>query len=380
MRKTSNIQRWSGYGISWSNKFISKYDNYVDNPAKHFAEVELNGKWGFIDKTGKEVIPCKYDQIHISFSTGYACVVLNGKGGFINSVGEEVIPCIYDGIGTIRDNEAVELLLDGKWQLVDFAGNVLAAKKNNDKSDSIDTTEEEIVPSKYDSIIPCYNEFAGLSRVELNNKWGLIDSQTGKEIVSLLYNKIEVWGDYALVESENEYGFIDKTGKMLMPLRPINYNNIQRDAYGEGVIAMKVGYKWGFIDNAGNEITPFKYDAVPYYFCSGFAPVRISHKWGFIDRSGKEVIPVKYEEIDYFFRDCLAKVKLNRKWGFIDETGTEVIPPQYKEVHDFHQGLAAVKLNGKWGFIDKTDKMVIPPKYNTAYHFFDVEGLNWSIN
>jgi hypothetical protein len=25
------------------------------------AKVKLNGKWGFIDKTGKEIVPPKYD-------------------------------------------------------------------------------------------------------------------------------------------------------------------------------------------------------------------------------------------------------------------------------------------------------------------------------
>src|SRR5206468_8469070 len=40
-------------------------------------------KYGFIDKTGKEVIPRKYDDAR-SFSEGLAAVKLNGEWGFID--------------------------------------------------------------------------------------------------------------------------------------------------------------------------------------------------------------------------------------------------------------------------------------------------------
>jgi hypothetical protein len=37
------------------------------------AAVEFNNKWGFIDKTGKELIPFKYDDC-LNFSEGLAGV------------------------------------------------------------------------------------------------------------------------------------------------------------------------------------------------------------------------------------------------------------------------------------------------------------------
>ena len=40
---------------------FTQYDRIWDFEAG-FAEVELNGKKGFIDREGKEVIPCKYDK------------------------------------------------------------------------------------------------------------------------------------------------------------------------------------------------------------------------------------------------------------------------------------------------------------------------------
>ena len=56
------------------------------------AMVRLDKKYGFIDKTGKEVIPIKYDYAHF-FSKGLALVKLEGKWFYINPKGECVIDC-----------------------------------------------------------------------------------------------------------------------------------------------------------------------------------------------------------------------------------------------------------------------------------------------
>ena len=61
------------------------------------ARVELDGKWGFIDKSGKEVIPCVYDYAW-GFSDGLAVVELNGKWGFIDKAGKQLVPCVYDNV------------------------------------------------------------------------------------------------------------------------------------------------------------------------------------------------------------------------------------------------------------------------------------------
>ena len=64
--------------------------------------VELDYKWGVIDKSGKEVIPCKYDFIY-DFCEGLAKVRLDGKYGYIDKSGKEVIPCKYDGAKFVSD-------------------------------------------------------------------------------------------------------------------------------------------------------------------------------------------------------------------------------------------------------------------------------------
>jgi hypothetical protein len=53
------------------------------------ARVELNGKWGFIDKTGKEVISLKYDVANYFFE-GLALVKLNDRKFYIDKNGNEI--------------------------------------------------------------------------------------------------------------------------------------------------------------------------------------------------------------------------------------------------------------------------------------------------
>ena len=67
---------------------ISCKYNWADSFSEGRARVELNGKYGFIDKTGTKIIPCKYDSAD-SFRNGRAKVELNGKRGYVNKSGVE---------------------------------------------------------------------------------------------------------------------------------------------------------------------------------------------------------------------------------------------------------------------------------------------------
>ena len=81
---------------------------------------------GVIDKSGKEVIPCKYAAIGY-FYEGLAEVELDGKYGFIDKSGKEVIPCKYDKIrysepGYFSEGLAEVRLDDSHWAWIDKKG------------------------------------------------------------------------------------------------------------------------------------------------------------------------------------------------------------------------------------------------------------------
>lgn len=63
------------------------YD-YALSVSSDLMVVTLDGKWGFVDKTGNEVIKAKYDNVG-SFCGGVAKITLNGKLGEIDARGNE---------------------------------------------------------------------------------------------------------------------------------------------------------------------------------------------------------------------------------------------------------------------------------------------------
>ena len=102
------------------------YD-YIDCLSEGLARVEKgeypNKKFGFIDKTGKVVIPPIYD-LAWHFSEGLAGVEKNGKRGFVDKTGKVVIPLIYDGAGSFNDGEA-EVRVDDERFYIDKEGRFL---------------------------------------------------------------------------------------------------------------------------------------------------------------------------------------------------------------------------------------------------------------
>ncbi|MGN0205839.1 MAG: WG repeat-containing protein [Muribaculaceae bacterium] len=121
--------------------------------------------------------------------------------------------------------------------------------------------------------------------------------------------------------------------------------------FHEGLAAVELNGKWGYIDKSGKEVIPFKYDDA-WSFCEGLAVIKLNGKYGFIDKTGNEVTPAKYY-CAWDFSEGLAKVSLNGKRGYIDKAGKEVIPIKFDIVEPFYDGKARVELNGKWGYIDK---------------------------
>lgn len=318
-----------------------------------FAKVVCNKKYGFVDKNGKEIIPCKYQGIshrwigNVSyFSEELVVVRLDGKVGVIDKTGKEITPFKYDKAWAFSDGFAVVEL--------------------NDKFGVIDKNGNEVVPLKYHNIALDLSD--GLRGVEnMNWKWGFID-KTGKEVIPCKYDG---WRDFsdglAVVGLNGKYGFIDKIGREVIPLK----YDYAGSFYG-GYATIELNGKWGLIDKTGQEIILPKYD--DWEKCDDLIAVALNEKYGIIDKNGKEVIPFKYDNIsmgeggegEYRCLKGLIKVELNGKWGVIDKSGKEIIPTKYDElwVYDDDDNLISVFLNGKSGLMDKNGEEIIPCKYD----------------
>jgi len=87
---------------------------------------DYNDKYGFIDQTGKLVIPCQWKDA-FSFSEGLAAVKdTNDKWGFIDKTGKLVIPCQWEVVLEGFHQGLVEVVdADGKRHYIDKTGKIV---------------------------------------------------------------------------------------------------------------------------------------------------------------------------------------------------------------------------------------------------------------
>lgn len=256
---------------------------------------------GFIDKTGKVVIPAKYDTSWF-FTNGFARVYKNNNCGFIDKTGKEITAIQYTNAA-------------------DFSDGLAGVIKNN-KVGFIDQTGKEVIPCTYDNTKSFYN---GLAAVEKSGKWGFID-KTGEEVIPFQYDDATSFFEgLAGVKKGGKWGFIDKTGEAVIDFQ---YDDAGTFAYG--LATVKQGGKWGFIDQTGKLVIPCQYD-VAGYFSDGLAMVAQNGKFGYIDTTGKTIVPFKYTNATPFSQGFAAVYAYlggdDGSWGFIDKTGKEVVEP-----------------------------------------------------
>lgn len=220
----------------------------------------------------------------------------------------------------------------------------------------------------------------GLARVTINNQTGYVD-RAGKLVIGPVpYDGRDFRNGLAMVESQQrctyaetkqKYGFIDRKGTLVIPVtltRPCNYGGEQFYFTEEGLALTNIGNRWGFIDRTGKLLMRFD---EARQFSEGLAAAKVNGKFGYINARGEFVITPAFDQA-VPFSDGLAAVRAKELWGFIDKRGEFVVTPTYKQVESFSEGVAAVLVNEKsleWATIDQTGKIVIPARPNDRTHF-----------
>jgi len=326
--------KW-GYAEYGTKKLVipTIYD-YAKPFAYDIGMVKIFDKWGFIDKTGKQLAPVKYDYITGFSHQTYCYFKMNSKYGYINTKGYEIVPAIYTSTSSYTSGYIKMFMGDSAFYF-DTLGNSI--------------TEQ--------SVLDKLNKKGEYTLVKVGEMYNLKD-QSGKIITKRPYSTIyDFIGPYARVELNDKYGMIDKKGNEVIPLQ---YGAIY--SFVGGVAMFRLNGKYGLMDTLGKIVVQPIYDDLSGLNKNIYS-AELNDQICIIDFTGKEIIPFgKYTYVDGFF-EGLAKVAANLKYGYIDTLGNEVIPLQYEDAWSFRKGFAEVKINGKNGLIDKTGKIVIEPKY-----------------
>lgn len=147
----------------------------------------------------------------------------------------------------------------------------------------------------------------------------------------------------------------------------------------DGMASVERDGKWGFINDAGQEVIPCIYNEV-WRFSHGIARVQFNGRWGFINMEGKAVIPCIFDDTGFMDEVGVATVELNGKYGYYSKDGQEVVPCIYDSASDFCEGFALVMKNDLFGYIDPTGKEAIPCKYSCACDFCQSYARVWNDN
>lgn len=302
---------------------ISPADSPIDSLA--LFPIEVNSRWGYMDRSGKTVIEPRFDWAD-DFSEGLAAVKVGELWGFIDTNGKLVIEARYSSVYQFSEGLArVQIGGYGKpWGFIDHTGVMVIEPR---LADTIGGGELE-------------NSFHdGLARIEVNSL----------------------------------HGFIDKKGNTSIAPR-------FRYAYpfSEGLAAASEGLdkKWGYIDKYGNWAIPPKFDQASVFF-DGLAPVELNGACGYVDRTGALKISPRFKmnrdddcAVSWgSFEDGLSRWKDRDKYGYINKAGEFVIKPQFHLTFNFSEGLAFVEINGKYGFVDTSGRMAIAPQFYSAKDF-----------
>ncbi len=167
---------------------------FTNKPAGRFSEglaafASAQGKYGYIDHTGREVIPYQYDAAG-PFCGGLARVQANKKWVFIDKTGKQAFDGQFD-------------------QAHDFSEN-LAAVRVGARWGCIDSTGKVVIEPQFEFIAPFSD---GLARVVVGGKVGFID-KVGKIAIEPKYDIGWSFSDgLARVEVGGKQGYIDRSGR-----------------------------------------------------------------------------------------------------------------------------------------------------------------------
>ena len=94
----------------------------------------------------------------------------------------------------------------------------------------------------------------GLAAVNINSEWAYID-ESGKVVISDLHVRTAgrfVEGRAYVEDFEGRYGFIDRTGRAVVPLIYEVANNRDIYEFAEGRVPVMADGKWGYLDTQGD--------------------------------------------------------------------------------------------------------------------------------
>lgn len=305
--------------------------------------VTKKDKYGLYNtKTRKYIIQPKYDKAEF-YGKELSVVKMGNTYGFVNKAGEELTEIKYDT--TINFSTSLVLAKEAKKYLL--------IPKENLLSENLGFASGELALKRsYDRVITSFID--NYAVVEINGKFGYIDEE-GEEVIPLKYDAATLFDEtVAAVSYEGQWGAIDRKDNIV-----IQFQYQAMSSFQEGcAIAQNTESKWGIIDRKNATLIDFQYQFLTPMNEEGVAIAKSNDKYGLIDQMGEVVVPFEYdfqEEYAGLLQICEGYVWLKKgeKWGTVDHSGETIIPFQYDILNSTDGEEARVWLGDKMQIVDK---------------------------
>ncbi|MBX2904484.1 MAG: WG repeat-containing protein [Taibaiella sp.] len=346
------------------------------------------GLWGYIDKSGKEMIKPQFLAAN-QFSEGRAAVRINGKYGYVNLQGRLVIPPRFD-LGNSFVAGMARIFIDGKPFFIDTAGKI-----------AFEHSFKSIEPFGFHTFAVAVTE---------SGKYCLIN-RAGGIIADSIFTKIGELGSNGLLVVEGldhlpyardsgqvekfETGVIDSAGRLVIPYGRYKRIGVFVNGYAsaERFDQTYEEKNWenfdAIIDCKGNlkfTCPPKKYflERMNGGFHDGLAIVAIAHESrenskqpyphyykGAVDVKGEIVISdTSWSEMTSFSHNR-SFVKFGEAWKMINTNGRQVGDSVFRNIlfdgfnenleQLFWGGISYVEIASGWVAIDTNGNVLCEP-------------------
>ena len=204
---------------------------FIDRKGNMLFEVPFNVTMGFregivaalykgdvayFDRHGKKLVtpPLDYGPSYHSFSEGLATIETGGKSGYMDKTGKLVIPAMFvDAEDFSEGLAAVQVTGEMRWCPADEAGSRYGSAKSYGY---IDRNGKMVIPPQFEYAGP-FRE--GVANVSTCSKAGFID-RTGKIVLPVEFEEVFSFrGGLAQVRTRTgqHFGYIDRKGTVVWP-------------------------------------------------------------------------------------------------------------------------------------------------------------------
>jgi hypothetical protein len=225
-----------------------------------------------------------------------------------------------------------------------------------------------------------------------NGKWGYLDRETGRVLIPARYEAVSPSAkemehdadlqntiyDFVMVKQNGKWGLRSVSDKKLTDFA---YDDFKQGCFCYQVI-VKIGNKWGVVEQDGDLIIPVIYDAIEVYdnhyittkwgkqgVCFSDGELAVSPRYdavkpgpdyivltknskkGALADSGKHLLfPFKYEDIMPCSFNCIG-IKQNRRWQLVTRQMKPLTTDEYDDIKTFMLGApktVGLRRNRKW--------------------------------